>query len=86
MTSGSCPRHPKATKGTARMTSLTQEQKDNISQMSSPKEMDADERKRQYSALRRAIRSSANPALLNKFEMSTDGERCERFTKERFMR
>lgn len=37
--------------------------------------MDTDERKRQYSALRRAIRASASPALTNKFELCNDSER-----------
>ena len=35
-------RHPKATTGKARMTELTQEQKDQIAAMSSPQEMDSD--------------------------------------------
>ncbi|CAL1143695.1 unnamed protein product [Cladocopium goreaui] len=43
--------------------------------MSSPQDMDPDERKRQYSALRRAIRASANPALTSKFELCSDTER-----------
>eukprot|EP00435_Cladocopium_sp_Y103_P073749 s121_g45.t1 len=43
--------------------------------MSSPQEMECDERKRQYSALRRAIRASANPALTSKFELCSDTER-----------
>ena len=57
------------------MTQLTQEQKDHIAAMSAPQEMDCDERKRQYSALRRAIRASANPALTSKFELCSDNER-----------
>ena len=68
-------RHPKARKGTGRMVQLTDEQKQQISQMSSPKEMETSERKRQYSALRRAIRSSGNPALTTKFETCSDTER-----------
>lgn len=68
-------RHPKATTGKARMTQLSQEQKDHIASMSSPQEMECDERKRQYSALRRAIRASANPALTSKFELCSDTER-----------
>ena len=57
------------------MTQLTQEQKDQIATMSSPQDMDPDERKRQYSALRRSIRASANPALTSKFELCSDTER-----------
>ena len=57
------------------MVNLTDEQKQKISEMSSPKEMETNERKRQYSALRRAIRSSGNPALTTKFETCNDTDR-----------
>ena len=60
---------------TSRITKLTDEQKANISNMATPKQMPYDERKRQYSALRRAITRSCEPALLAKFSLSTDGER-----------
>ena len=54
---------------------LSDERKANISEMAGPKQMPYDERKRQYSALRRAITRSCEPALLAKFSLSTDGER-----------
>ena len=57
------------------MVNLTEEQKQKISEMSSPSQMESNERKRQYSALRRAIRASGNPALTNKFEAANDAER-----------
>ena len=38
-------------------------------------DMDYNERKRQYAALRRAILKDANPALTAKFSLSDDGER-----------
>ena len=38
--------------------------------------MDPCERKRQYSAMRRAIAKSCEPALLAKFQLCNDGERC----------
>ena len=53
---------------------LSDERKANISEMAGPKQMPYDERKRQYSALRRAITRSCEPALLAKFSLSTDGE------------
>jgi hypothetical protein len=54
---------------------LNDQQKASISEMATPKQMPYDERKRQYSALRRAITRSCEPALLAKFSLSTDGER-----------
>ena len=54
---------------------LSDQQKASISEMATPKQMPYDERKRQYSALRRAITRSCEPALLAKFSLSTDGER-----------
>ena len=46
-----------------------------IAQMSSASEMEASERKRQYAALGRAVKSSCNPALVQKMRMCTDQER-----------
>lgn len=43
--------------------------------MSKPSDMDADERKRQYAALRRSIHRDAPPALVAKFQLASDGER-----------
>ncbi|CAK8987453.1 unnamed protein product [Durusdinium trenchii] len=43
--------------------------------MASPSEMERSERKRQYSALRRAIHRAANPALTAKFSLCNDTER-----------
>lgn len=40
-----------------------------------PKEMPRDERKRQYAAVGRALRSEGNPALLAKWTLSNDLER-----------
>lgn len=68
-------RHPQARAGQARKISLSEEEKQQIAEMSGPKDMDPSERKRQYSALRRAIRASASPALTNKFELCSDTER-----------
>ena len=61
--------------GQQRIAKLTDEQKANIESMASPAEMDYAERKRQYAAMRRAIHKSAEPALLAKFQLSTDGDR-----------
>eukprot|EP00434_Breviolum_minutum_P010436 symbB.v1.2.009202.t2/scaffold580.1/size320225/4 len=63
------------TRGTARMTQLSQSQKDALSDMASPSCMDAGERKRQYAALGRAINKSCNPQLLAKYQLCNDSER-----------
>ncbi|CAJ1358625.1 unnamed protein product [Effrenium voratum] len=57
------------------MRSLTDEQKQQISLMSLPKEMPRDERKRQSAVVGRALRSEGNPALLAKWTLSNDLER-----------
>ena len=43
--------------------------------MTSASDMETGERKRQYSALRRAIYKDASPALVAKFSLATDVER-----------
>ncbi len=60
---------------TSRMTTLSDEQKNDLLSMSKASDMDPDERKRQYSALRRAIYKDASPALVAKFSLATDAER-----------
>ena len=57
------------------MTTLSDEQKNDLLSMSKASDMDPDERKRQYSALRRAIYKDASPALVAKFSLATDAER-----------
>ncbi|CAL1154720.1 unnamed protein product [Cladocopium goreaui] len=59
----------------ARVKELTEEQKQELASMSKPSDMDPSERKRQYSALRRAIIKDANPALVAKFSLASDAER-----------
>ena len=67
--------HPKANHGKPRIQHLSEEDKLKLEAMASPADMDSGERKRQYSAMRRAIAKSAEPALLAKFQLSNDGER-----------
>ena len=62
--------------GASRMTKLTEEQKEDISNMASPACMEAAERKRQYAAMGRAIVKSCNPSLLAKYQLCSDTERC----------
>lgn len=57
------------------LTNLNDEQKQQIAEMTKPSDMDPAERKRQYSALRRAIYRDATPALVAKFSIAKDGER-----------
>ena len=59
----------------ARLTDLDSAQKEAISNMTKPSDLDYSERKRQYSSLRRAIQKEANPALVAKFQMANDSER-----------
>ena len=59
-----------------RKVNLTQQEKDGIMEMATPQCMEYAERKRQYAAMRRAIYKSAEPALLAKFQLSNDVERC----------
>ena len=63
-------------KGVARVTKLTDVEKKKIEDMASLQCMESSERKRQYSAMRRAIAKSCEPALLAKFQLSNDSERC----------
>ena len=58
-----------------RMTNLSDEQKLELAAMTSASDMEPGERKRQYSALRRAIYKDASPALVAKFSLAADGER-----------
>ncbi|CAE7586987.1 unnamed protein product, partial [Symbiodinium microadriaticum] len=60
---------------TKRLTKLTDEEKAGIMEMTSPQDIPREERKRQYSALRRAILRSANPALTAKFSLCDDDSR-----------
>lgn len=53
------------------MLNLSEDQKEAIQ----ASEMDPAERKRQYAALGRAIKRSANPALVLKYENCSDSER-----------
>ena len=57
------------------MTRLDTKQKEAIQAMATSQGLPRDERKRQYSALRRAIQSSANPGLLAKYSLCNDSER-----------
>ena len=57
------------------MTDLNTEQKDAILAMTKPSDLNPEERKRQYSSLRRAIYRDAPPALVAKFQMCSDAER-----------
>ena len=61
--------------GKPRMTQLSDQQKEEIQSMASPNCMDADERKRQYAAMGRAIHKEANPTLLAKYQLCSDTER-----------
>ena len=72
----SLPASSKATTGKPRVLKLTDQQKEDIESMASPSCMEPSERKRQYSAMRRAIAKSCEPALLAKFQLCNDGERC----------
>ena len=67
----------KCTKGNPRILKLNSEQKAQIESMAGPREFPADERKRQYSALRRAVVASADPGLLAKLQLCSDSERPE---------
>ena len=60
----------------ARVMKLTDDEKQKIQEMATPQCMESSERKRQYSAMRRAIAKSCEPALLAKFQLSNDSERC----------
>ena len=53
----------------------TEEQKEKIAKLQKPSDLPADERKRQYAAMRRSFHRDASPALLAKFSMATDAER-----------
>ena len=59
------------------MTKLSEDQKEQIRQMATPQCMEASERKRQYSAMGRAIHKSCNPSLLAKYQLCSDTERWE---------
>lgn len=48
---------------------------ESVQAMSSASEMPREERKRQYAALGRAVKSSCNPALIQKMKMCSDSER-----------
>ncbi|CAK9024606.1 UBA domain-containing protein [Durusdinium trenchii] len=61
--------------GTKRMVKLSAEEKERIAAMSSPADMDYEERKRQYAALRRAVYRSASPGLMAKYTLSSDADR-----------
>ena len=65
----------KATKGKPRQVRLSDEEKKKIEAMASPQAMPTDERKRQYSAVRRAIAKTCEPSLLAKFSLCPDSER-----------
>lgn len=57
------------------MVKLSAEEKERIAAMSSPADMDYEERKRQYAALRRAVYRSASPGLMAKYTLSSDADR-----------
>ena len=69
-------RKPGSSGGAPRMTKLTDQQKEDIASMASPACMESAERKRQYAAMGRAITKSCNPALLAKYQLCSDTERC----------
>ncbi|CAK9118575.1 unnamed protein product [Durusdinium trenchii] len=58
-----------------RQVDLSDDQKKAVADMQKPSDMDRGERKRQYSALRRAIARDAPPALVAKFGLCSDKER-----------
>ena len=58
-----------------RIRAVTDDQREQIEAMTSPADMPHEERKRQYSALRRAINADASPALVCKFKLANDSER-----------
>ncbi len=64
-----------STSRTKRMKTIDDETKAAISDMTSASELPYDERKRQYASLGRAINREANPALVAKYRMASDGER-----------
>lgn len=66
----------KVGKGKARQLKLTVADKKRIEAMATPQCMASDERKRQYSAMRRAIAKTCEPSLLAKFSLCPDSERC----------
>lgn len=69
---------PPSTSGSekvARLTELSEEQKESIANMTKPSDLDSGERKRQYASLRRAIIKEASPALAAKFKLAKDAER-----------
>jgi len=57
------------------MKNIDEDTKLAISSMTCPADLPADERKRQYASLGRAINREANPALVAKYRMANDGER-----------
>ena len=66
---------PSSSSRQSRMTQLNTEQKESILAMSKPSDLNPDERKRQYSSLRRAIYRDAPAPLVAKFQMCSDLER-----------
>lgn len=58
------------------MKTLDPEEREKIKNMTHASEMESKERKRQYSALNRAVKSSMNPALIQKMKICSDSERC----------
>ena len=60
---------------TQRLTSLSDTQKQELANMTKASDMEPEERKRQYSALRRAIYKDAPAALVAKFSLANDSER-----------
>lgn len=74
----------KNTRGVGRIKNLSQEEKDKIESMSGPSDMPYDERKRQYSALRRAISRANSPALTAKFALCSDSERLGKLASRLF--
>ena len=65
----------KPSKRQARMTNLDTDKKNEILAMTKPSDMDPEERKRQYSSLRRAIYREAPAPLVAKFQLCSDAER-----------
>ena len=65
---------------TRRMRDLDSESIEKIQSMSAPSDMERGERKRQYAALGRAVKSSCNPALIQKLKICSDSERSLGFT------
>ena len=70
-----CLQTPPSSSRTRRLKLPDADTLEKIQAMSSASEMESGERKRQYAALGRAVKSSMNPALVQKMKICSDAER-----------